>query len=140
MQTAAPISDRRELPGMLATLCSYEGQFGPYHPHTLRLMAQVGIACRQAGELAVARPLLERAVRDTGRGLGWDHEVRLLAMAALRDLFAEQSDYRRAAAVQKELLDCQLRKLGSDHPDTLQTRAGLAAMLLDGGVQSPAAS
>jgi hypothetical protein len=29
---------------------------------------------------------------------------------------------------------------GSDHPDTLRTRAGLATMLLDGLVQSPAAS
>jgi len=125
---------------MLATLCSYEGRFGPYHPHTLRLMAQVGMACRQAGELGVARPLLERVVRDADHCLGREHEVRLLAIAALRDVFAEQGDYLKAASVQKELLDCQIRKLGSDHPDTLRTRAGLATMLLDGLVQSPAAS
>ena len=48
-----------DLPSMLATLYSYESWLGPYHPQTLRLMAQVAIGYWQAGEAAYARPLLE---------------------------------------------------------------------------------
>ena len=43
--------DHTELPSMLATLCSYENLFGPYHPQTLRLMAEVANAYWQVGEL-----------------------------------------------------------------------------------------
>jgi hypothetical protein len=116
---------------MLATLCSYESWFGPYHPQTLRLMAQVAIAYWHAGEPGLARPLLEQAVRDLGRHLGADHDLRLLAIATLRDLFVEQRDYEKAAAVQKELLESQTQRLGGDHPETLATRAHLAKLLLD---------
>ena len=116
---------------MLATLFSYESRFGPYHPQTLRLMAQVAIAYWQAGESGYARPLLERAVGDLSRHVGRSHDLRLWAIAVLRDLFVAQRDYERAGAVQKELLECQVERLGGDHPETLATRAGLAAILLE---------
>ncbi len=115
---------------MLATLCSYESWLGPYHPQTLRLMTQVAIAYWQAGE-PQARTLLELAVRDLGRHLGADHDLRLRAIATLRDLFVEQSDFGRAASVQRELLECQTQRLGSDHPETLAARAYLGALLLN---------
>jgi len=128
--SAAPI-DRAELPGMLATLCYYESRFGPYHPHTLRLMGQVADAYWQAGELGHARPLLQRVIKDVGRCISRDHEVRLKAITSLRDLLVVQGDFGSAAAVQRELLECQIQRLGSDHPETLATRAGLAMMLLE---------
>jgi eukaryotic-like serine/threonine-protein kinase len=133
MQTAsvsATSIDRSELPSMLATLCSYESWLGPYHPQTLRLMAQVAIGYWRAGEPGHARPLLERVVRDMGRYLGRDHDLRLRAIAALRDLLVAQRDYERAAAVQHELLECQVQRLGSDHPETLAARDDLAMILL----------
>jgi hypothetical protein len=94
-------------------------------------MTQVGIAYWQAGEPRYARPLLERAVRDLGRYLGADHDLRLRAIATLRDLFVEQSDYARAASVQRELLECRTQRLGSDHPETLASRAYLGVLLLN---------
>jgi hypothetical protein len=134
MQTAttnATPVDRTELPGMLATLCYYQDCFGPYHPQTLCLMTQVGIAYSQAGEQPVARGLLERVVRDLGRVLGANHDLRLRAIAALRDLLVAQGDYERAVSVQKELLECQTQRLGNDHPDTIATRANLTRILLE---------
>jgi eukaryotic-like serine/threonine-protein kinase len=128
--SAMPI-DRDELPSMFATLCSYESIFGPYHPQTLRLMTQVAIAYWHAEEADSARPLLERAVRDVGRCLGRDHEMRLRAMVALRDLFIAQSDYEQAGTVQRELLECQTLRLGSDHPETLAIRSTFEALLLE---------
>ena len=72
---------------MLATLCSYERCFGPYHPQTLSLTAQLAIAYLAArGKPSYARPLLERSVRDLGRYLGREQELRVQALAALREL------------------------------------------------------
>jgi len=130
MQTAAPSTtsiDPGEIPGMLATLCSYEAWLGPYHPQTLSLLTQVGIAYLRAGETGYALPMLERAVRDLG---SHDHELRLQALEALRDLLVAAQDFDRAAAAHSELLRCQILGLGSDHPRTVATRASLAAILL----------
>jgi hypothetical protein len=131
--TTIPVlpTERSELASMLATLCSYETWFGPYHPQTLRLMAQVAITHWRAWEPRDARLLLERVIRDLGRHLGGDHDLRLRAIAILRDLFVAQRDYEKAASVQQELLECQIQRLGSDHPETLATRAGLAMILLE---------
>ncbi len=90
---------------MLATLCYYESRFEPYHPHTLRLMAQVADVYWKAGDLDHARPLLQRVVKDLGRCLIRDHELRLRAIGGLRDLLVVQGDYESAAVVQRELLE-----------------------------------
>jgi len=123
--------DRAELPGMLATLTSYESLFGPYHQQTLHLLAHIAVACLQIGEAGYARPLLERAVRDMGRYLSREHELRIEAIEALRTLLIAQQEYGRAALVHKELLECQIQRLGGNHPETLATRASLAAFLLE---------
>ena len=68
-------------------------------PQTLNLMVQVAGAYRKAGILEPARLLLERAVRDIGRYLGQNHDLRLAAMAALRDLPTAQ-DQKRASVIQ----------------------------------------
>ena len=132
MQTAAPRRvERCELPSMIATLCSYQDFFGPHHPQTLCLMTEVGVAFWCHGELVRARCLLELAIRDLERYLGREHDVRLRAIAALRDLFIQQGEYENAEAVQKELLECHIQRLGGDHPQTAATRADLATIILE---------
>jgi hypothetical protein len=118
-----------EFAGMIATLDSYENLFGPYHPQTLRLRADVALACWRRGELALARPLLERVARDVACHLGRSHEVRLRILATLRDLFLDQRDYEKAGAVQRELLHCQIERSGTQHPDAEASRALLASLL-----------
>ena len=76
---------------MVATLCWYDSFFGPYHPQTLCLMAQVAFAYWQVGEPDHARPMLERAVKDLGRFLGREDGIRLRAIATLRDLLVAQT-------------------------------------------------
>jgi eukaryotic-like serine/threonine-protein kinase len=122
--------ERNDLPSMLSTLCSYENLFGRYHPQTLRLMAEAALALWHHRELAYARPLLERAIRDLGRHLGREHEARIRAITALRDLLLEQDDYERARTIQSELVECQKQRLGPDHPETLAARDDLATILL----------
>jgi Tetratricopeptide repeat len=130
--TSSTISSERDhLPAMLATLCSYENSFGPYHPQTLGLMANVAIACWQAGEIQYARPLLERAVADLARHLDRHHQLRLRAIATLKDVLLAQREYDRAVALEKELLECQTERLGCDHPETLATKADLGTILFE---------
>ena len=105
----------------------------PYHPHTLRFLAEVAGAYWVHGELALARTLLERAVRDLGRHLGRGHDVRLRALARLRDLLIEQGEHAHAFAVQRELVDCCTERFGAEHPETLAARAELAAAFLAAG-------
>jgi hypothetical protein len=76
---------------MVATLCCYENQFGPYHPITLRLMTEVGVEYARQGELDKARSLLERAVRDLARFLGAGHPATEAARIQLAWLSGEPS-------------------------------------------------
>ena len=119
-----------EIPSMVATLCSYESLLGPYHPQTLTLMTEVVVACWHQGELSIARHLLERAIRDLGRNLGRDHDLRLRALAAMRDLLLRQSDYGQAGAYQRGVLECRFQRFGEEHPETLTSRQHLASIVL----------
>jgi hypothetical protein len=130
IETAATPAERSELAGMLATLCSYESFFGPFHPQTLMLTAALAAAYRQAGEANRARRLLEKVIADSARYLGPEHAARLAAIEALRDLFVGLGDVGRAAAAQRELLDCRVRRLGNGHAETLAARVRLCDILM----------
>jgi hypothetical protein len=123
--------EREQIPSMMATLCSYENCFGPYHPQTLGLMTQVAAACWQDGNPAFARRLLERVIADLGR----EAEARVRAIAMLKDLLLEQGDLSTAAGVQRELLECQALRLGNEHPEAVTARRELAAILFAGAKQ-----
>lgn len=131
METLAPqAAPPAELASMLATLCWYENWLGPYHPRTLSLMAQVGDVCSKAQEFAIARPLLERVVRDGDRHLGRAHELRLEAMTALRDLLLAMNEFESAVRIQGEILECQAERFGADHPRAQAARENLATICL----------
>jgi FimV-like protein len=69
---------------MIATLCSYENCFGPYHPQTLALTMELAAALWQSGDANSARRLLERVLRDAPE----DSELRSRAKAVLGDILA----------------------------------------------------
>jgi hypothetical protein len=98
--------EQGDLPGMIATLYSYEDWFGPSHPQTLRLMTEVALMLWELRDIVRARPLLERTARDCGRYFGREWEPRARLLAALRDLYLEQAESEKASAVQKELWEC----------------------------------
>jgi hypothetical protein len=129
-ETAAMPTEPSEIPGMLATLCSYENFFGPFHPRTLLLMTALAVAYRQAGDANRARRLLEKVIEDSARRLGPEHAVRVAATEALRDLFIGQGESAKAAAAQRELLECRIRLFGSEHPETSATRDRLCEILM----------
>jgi hypothetical protein len=79
-----------DLSGMMAMLCSYEDRFGPYHPQTLALTTKLAGLLLQCGQVSQGGALLERVVRDARQYLAPHHEVRLKAVAALRDFLGDQ--------------------------------------------------
>lgn len=81
-----------ELPSMVATLCSYENCFGPYHPQTLQLTTTVAVIYGQCGDCELAVRLLERVLRDVQRIAGRDTGLRLRAAIALRDLWLQRQN------------------------------------------------
>lgn len=115
---------------MLGTLCFCENWLGPYHPQTLRLMVEAGIACSGNGDQERARCLLTRASRDLSRALGPSHELRTRAIAGLRDLFVQMAEWERAAEVQRDLVQCQTLRFGPDHLQTHFARTDLGNLLL----------
>ena len=119
-----------DLPGMLATFSSYADLLGPYHPVTLELLTEVGIALWRDQRRDEALIVLQRGLRDATRALGRNHHLRLRLLTSLRDLFAELDDQENAANAQKELLDCQTELLGAERAETFAAREMLARMLM----------
>jgi len=93
-----------DLPGMIATLCSYEEHWGPCSLHTLRLAMLVAEELERIGERAASRMLLERVVRDSAHALGAGHELRMDALIRLREVCLAAGDSTRALAAQREII------------------------------------
>jgi len=95
-----------EIPSVLATLASYEGFFGPYHPQTLALTLALAVALCASGSAVDGRRLLERAVADLTRHHGKHHPVRVRALEELATLLCREANWTAALPVQQELLEC----------------------------------
>ena len=66
----------------MATLASYEGLFGPYHPQTLALTTELAVALCASGCSAEGRRLLERTIGDLTKHHGRHHPVLIRALEA----------------------------------------------------------
>lgn len=118
-----------EIPSMMATLASYEGMFGPYHPQTLAMTTVLAVALCGSGNRALGRKLLERAVQDLTRHHHRHHPARIRALEALSALLCQEVDWAAALPVQRELLECRTGLLGQDHPESLAARNDLSVTL-----------
>jgi len=99
-------ADANQIQGMLATLASYEGMFGPYHPQTLALTTALGVALYSSGRPIEGRQLLERAAGDLSKHHGKHHPVRIRALEALSGILCQEGDWKAALPVQRELIEC----------------------------------
>jgi hypothetical protein len=122
MEAHAPSTT--ELAAMLATLCVYEERFGPGSIHTLRLAIVVAEEFRRLGAMARSRRILEAVARESATAFGPDHDLRVDALARLRDLLLAEGDTPRATAVQRELIECR--------PELTSERTRFAAMVFAG--------
>jgi hypothetical protein len=121
---------------MLATLESYEGLFGPYHPHTLALTTALAVALYASGSCVDGRRLLERVVADLTKHHGRHDPARIRALEAWSAVLCREGDWKAALPVQQELLDCRTQLLGQDHPESLAARNVILSTLADSVVHS----
>jgi len=119
----------QNIPGMMATLVSYEGMFGPYHPQTLSLTAALAVALCSAGSRADGKRLMARAVEDLTKHHGRHHPIRIRALEAWSVLLCQEQNWGAALPIQRELLDCRTHLLGHDHPESLAVQNDLSATL-----------
>jgi hypothetical protein len=99
-------SIRGQIPAMMATLASYEGMFGPYHPQTLAVTTALGIALCQAGRRQEGRPFLQRALLDLTKHHSPRHPLRVRALEAWCEVLRQDGDSRAALVIQRELSEC----------------------------------
>lgn len=123
-------ADPGELPGMMATLASYDRMFGPVHMQTLTLARLIGEALAQSGERELARRLLERVVRDVSRVGGPTNPLRLASLASLTDLHLKCDDLGAAIRTQNELLNCWLILKGPHAHEAIEAKSSLASLLM----------
>jgi hypothetical protein len=114
---------------MMATLASYQGLFGPYHPQTLALTIVLAVALYDSGNPMDGRRLLERAVGDLTRHHGKHHPVCIRPLEAWSALLSREGEWKAALPVQQELLECRSHILGQDHPDSVAAGSNLSATL-----------
>jgi tetratricopeptide (TPR) repeat protein len=102
---------------------------GPDHPGTVAARTDLGRALRSAGRpgdaIVVMEGVLARPVPD-------DLDP-LLIQDALASAYAEAGRYPDAIQLARRTLADRERRQGSDHPDTMATRANLAGACLAAG-------
>jgi len=94
-----------QIPAMMATLASYEGAFGPYHPLTLSVATALAVELCESGRAEEGRPLLQRALLDLTRHHAPNHPVRLRALQAWSALLHQDGDSHAALVIQRELAE-----------------------------------
>lgn len=119
--------ERSEIPSLMATLSSYEGLFGPYHPQTLILTTVLAEALCDSGDRNLGKRLLARAVTDSARYHGRYHPARLRAIERWSTILRQDGDWEAALPVQRELLECRDHLLGPDHPEAVAARRDLSS-------------
>jgi len=75
---------------MQATLASYEGLFGPYHPQTLAVTVALAEALNASGNRGDGKRLLERAIFDLAKHHGREHPLCVRALEAWSRLAAQE--------------------------------------------------
>jgi hypothetical protein len=118
-----------QIPGLLCTLASYEGLFGPYHPQTLAVATMLAVALCNSSRRDEGRKLLERTLADLTKHYGRHHPIRVQALEAWAALLCQEANWQAALAAQHELLECRTDALGADHPESLAAREHLTRTL-----------
>jgi hypothetical protein len=121
-------ADANQIPGMMATLASHEGMFGPYHPQTLAIATALGVALYSSDRHVEGKQLLERAAGDLSKHHGRHHAVRIRALEALSAILCQEGNWKAALPLQRELLECA--------PECLAARTELTRTL-SALIQSP---
>ncbi|HEV7259491.1 MAG TPA: tetratricopeptide repeat protein [Bosea sp. (in: a-proteobacteria)] len=102
---------------------------GPDHPATGRALGHLGVILHNMGDLAGARPLLERALAIFVATAGSEHPATALALNDLGSLMKDIGDYAGARPLCEQALAINEKVLGPDAPMTGRSVNDLGLLL-----------
>jgi hypothetical protein len=85
------------------------------------------------GEVAHAIGLLDQAPNDLTSSLGPGHPIRGDMLSTLANILYEECCLEPAAVVQRELMEWWVLHVGANHPNALEAKGSLAAILFELG-------
>lgn len=99
---------------------------GRDHQNTLKLMGNLALAYKAAGELDKALALFEQTLEKRRVKLGDEHPDTLTSMNNLALAYKVAGNLHKAMSLCEQTLEKCRAKLGDDHPDTLTSMSILA--------------
>ncbi|MGW0659455.1 SAV_2336 N-terminal domain-related protein [Streptodolium elevatio] len=108
-------------------LREYTAHFGPDHPETLSVRAQLAYYLRESGDLTAGARILLQLVTDYARVLGPRHPDTLQTCLAHARWTAETGNLESAAQLMRDLLPRVTEVLGAEHGSVVQAQAELEA-------------
>ncbi|MFI7115968.1 hypothetical protein [Amycolatopsis sp. NPDC049868] len=120
-----------------AVLRELEARYGRRHgtesPPALTASAMAGRALLLLGRPERALPALSATERTVLRVFGGENRLRYRIKHGMALAHGQLRDFGRQAEILEEILQPQIRLLGSTHPETLETRLDLGLALAFGG-------
>jgi hypothetical protein len=106
----------------------YEGRLGPDHPHTLICRLNIATTACLEEHYRAAETGARSAAEGLEKRLGAEHPYTLAARMVLASVLASQNSMESlhaAVELEAKVAADRERILGSQHPDTLRSRANL---------------
>jgi hypothetical protein len=116
----------RDLFQLIAYAFTEDDAYGPEHPDTLAVRADLASWTGMAGDAAAARDQYAALLPVVERALGPEHPDALACRSSLARFTWDAGDAAGARDQFAALLPIAERALGPEHPDTLHTRRNLA--------------
>jgi|SRR5579863_2063517 len=127
------LSEAEEVYELMTELDSHTRLLGQFHPQTLAMVRRLAISFWRAGEVGHAIGLLDQALNDLTSSLGPGHPFRGDMLKTLANILYEECCLEPAAVVQRELTEWWILRGGANHPNSLEAKGSLAAILFELG-------
>jgi serine/threonine protein kinase len=96
-----------------------EAQSGPESPRTIEPLLAVADTLRRQGRAGEAEATALTALQRAENSLGADHPITLMVRGRLAEM-REANNVDQGAAAHREVFEALLKKLGADHPRTME--------------------
>ncbi len=102
-------------------------------PAALESMRALGWLYAKQGRYQQAEPLLDKAVKISGRALGVEHPATLAYMQTLALLYQNQARYEEAERLNRQVIEVRMHLFGESDLGTLNVMHNLAALYSEQG-------
>ena len=104
--------------------------YGPEHPNTVRVLANLHIALRGNRKYDEAEDIARHVLSLREKVLGQDHRQTLISVSGLAGTLRSQRKYEESEALRRRALSASERVLGKEHLDTVMYRFNLITSLV----------